>query len=97
MRKKRTPVTHNHELRSLANVGPATLGDLLSIGITSINQLAAHDPMELFHLLEEVSGHKQNICMLDLFCAIIHEAKTGERRPWHYYSALRRVHKTHNS
>ncbi|MDQ5940708.1 MAG: Pathogenicity locus [Candidatus Dependentiae bacterium] len=40
--------------------------------------------------LEEISGHKQNICMLHLFRAIVHEAQTGERRLWSYYSRLRR-------
>ncbi len=88
--KKRIPTSIPHELRTLKNVGPATLSDLLMIGITRIDQLATADPETLFHLLETKSGHKQNICMLDLFHAIIHEAQTGERLPWHYFSALRR-------
>jgi hypothetical protein len=59
-------------------------------GITRIEQLKTAHPETLFHLLETKSGYKQNICMLDLFHAIIHEAQTGERMPWHYFSALRR-------
>ncbi|MDQ5891057.1 MAG: hypothetical protein QG604_931 [Candidatus Dependentiae bacterium] len=87
---KRPRINSDHELRSLCNVGPATLGDLLSLGITSIAQLATCDPEQLFRELEQVSGHQQNICMLDLFHAIVHEAQAGERRSWSYYSKLRR-------
>lgn len=90
---KRARITTPHELTTLKNVGPATLGDLLSISITSIESLKTADPQELFFLLETVSGHKQNICMLDLFHAIVHEAKTGERIPWHHFSTLRRAQK----
>jgi hypothetical protein len=87
---KRPRITTPHELSTLKNVGPATLSDLLLIGITRIEQLKTAHPETLFHLLETKSGYKQNICMLDLFHAIIHEAQTGERMPWHYFSALRR-------
>ena len=87
---KRPRVEAEHELRSLCNVGPATLGDLFLIGVHSVADLAKRDPQEMFHALEKATGHKQNICMLDLFHAIVREGRTGERRPWHYYSALRR-------
>lgn len=89
--KKRQRITTPHELRTLKNVGPATLSDLLSLGITTIADLKTANPEELFDLLETISGHKQNICMLDLFRAIVHEAQTGERLPWHHFSALRRL------
>jgi len=79
-----------HDLRTIHSVGPAILGDLFFIGITSIDQLAKADAQTLFNLLETKSGHKQNICMLDLFHAIIHEARTGNRLPWHLFSAARR-------
>jgi len=87
---KRARIETEHELRQLCNVGPATLGDLLLLGINSIAELARQDPEEMFVQLEEITGRKQNICMLDLFRAIVHEAQTGERRSWSYYSRLRR-------
>ncbi len=87
---KRPRIENDHELRSLCNVGSATLGDLLLLGITSIAQLSEQDPEEMFWRLEEITGRKQNICMLDLFRAIVHEAQTGEKRLWSYYSRLRR-------
>jgi len=88
--KKRPRIETPLELRALKNVGPATLSDLLLIGITTIDGLKTAHAEDLFQLLETKSGCKQNICMLDLFRAIIHEAQSGERLPWHYFSALRR-------
>lgn len=90
---KRPRLETDHELRSLCNVGPATLGDLLLLHINSIAQLATQEPEEMFMRLEKITGRKQNICMLDLFRAIVHEAQTGERRSWSYYSRLRRATK----
>lgn len=87
---KRPRIKTPHELSELKNVGPATLGDLLFIGITTIDQLKTANAEYLFQLLETKSGCKQNICMLDLFRATIHEAQSGERLPWHHFSALRR-------
>jgi hypothetical protein len=50
---------------------------------------------ELYNKLEKVTGVKQNICMLDLFCAIIHEAKTKEKIPWWYFSKIRKGDKVY--
>ena len=82
----RPRLTDRHELRTLQNVGPATLGDLLKLGITSIAQLATQDADHLFNELERITGSRQNSCMRALFAAIIHEAKTGEKTPWRQWT-----------
>lgn len=77
------------ELLSLQNVGKAILGDLTQLGITRISQLATADTDELFTRLERLTDKKQNPCMWDVFAAIIHEAKTGEKMPWWQWTRVR--------
>ena len=86
---KRRLKTQN-ELLKLNNVGEKVLEDLKMLGIRKIEHLKYESPQELYNKLEKVTGVKQNICMLDLFSAIIHEAKTKEKLPWWYFSKMRR-------
>jgi nucleotidyltransferase/DNA polymerase involved in DNA repair len=79
-----------HELYALKNVGPATFGDLEQLGIHSIKELAKQDPDELFVRLQQLTGKRQDPCVWDVFAAIIHEAKTGEKRPWWEWSKKRK-------
>ena len=79
------------ELRDLKNVGKATLVDLHLLGIYSVKDLSLQDATELFHKMEEKSGKQQNPCVWDVFAAIIHEAKTGERTPWWKWTTQRKV------
>lgn len=80
----------NKELLSLKNVGKAVLRDLELIGIYSIEQLKTENPDTLFEKLQKITNTKQNPCVLDVFAAIIHQAKTGQAFPWWYFSRLRK-------
>lgn len=77
------------ELRSLMNVGPAVERDLLALGIRTIAKLAKQEPDALFRKLLRRNG-PTDPCMHDTFVAIIHEARTGEKRPWFTWSAERK-------
>jgi len=78
------------ELLTLMNVGNAVSKDLELLGITTIKDLAIQHPLHLFEKLEALTRVKQNPCMKDIFIAIIHEAKTGEKTPWWYWSSRRK-------
>jgi len=79
-----------HELRQLANVGPATFKDLEILGIHSVKQLAKANADELFERLQEITGQPHDPCVWDIFAAIIHEAKTGEKTPWWQWTKVRK-------
>lgn len=83
------PIPKN-ELFSLMNVGPATYKDLEILGITSIHQLSKEDPDELYARLQKLTGQRHDPCVWDVFAAIIHEAKTGEKTPWWQWTAIRK-------
>ena len=80
-----------YELLSLGNVGPATFKDLQLLGIDSISSLAQADADDLYHRLQIITESKQDPCVWDVFAAIIHEAKTGEKTPWWQWTAIRKV------
>ena len=73
------------------NVGPATLKDLTLLGITTLTQLAQADPDELYERLQLITGCKHDPCVWDVFAAIIHEAQTGEKRPWWHWTPIRKA------
>ncbi len=78
------------ELLTMMNVGPAMLRDLEMLGIKKIEQLRNQSADHLYEKLQRITGSKQDPCVLDVFCAIIHEAKTGEKLPWWHWSAIRK-------
>lgn len=78
------------ELLSLQNVGKATLDDLNLLGITTIDMLKKQDPNTLYTKLCKLTGNKQDPCVWDVFSAIIHEAKTGEKTPWWHWTTVRK-------
>lgn len=87
MTRKTTPP---HELLSLQNVGKVIFKDLEILGITSIQQLSMADPDELYARLQVLTGQKHDPCVWDVFAAIIHEAKTGEKTPWWEWTKVRK-------
>lgn len=78
------------QLRDLMNVGQATLNDLELLNIKDVEQLVASDPDELYTLLEKITGVHQDPCVWDLFAAIIHEARTGQKSAWWKWTLVRK-------
>ena len=78
------------ELLSLKNVGPATMKDLHLLGITTVEQLRYETADNLYEEIQKITKTKHDHCVWDVFAAIIHEAKTGEKTPWWYWSAIRK-------
>jgi Pathogenicity locus len=77
-------------LLSLRNVGPATLKDLELLGITTVEQLAKAEPDELYERLQRITGQRHDPCVWDVFAAIVHEARTGEKTRWYEWTEIRK-------
>jgi nucleotidyltransferase/DNA polymerase involved in DNA repair len=78
------------DLTQLMNVGPATYQDLTLLGVTSLAELAKADADELYARLQAITGKPHDPCVWDVFAAIIHEAKTGEKQPWWMFTKIRK-------
>lgn len=78
------------ELMHLRNIGPAMRRDFALLGISSVVQLARRDPDSLYVALARKTGQPQDPCVWDTFAAAIHQARTGEARPWWHYTPKRK-------
>lgn len=78
------------DLLALRNIGPAMRRDLDLLGISSAAQLSQREPDALFVALERKTGRSQDPCVWDTLAAAIHQARTGEARPWWDYTLERK-------
>ncbi|MBI3892040.1 MAG: mitomycin resistance protein [Candidatus Wallbacteria bacterium] len=81
-------------LRQLRSVGPATIGDLQLLGVTTVEQLARRRPADLYTSLCNKTGHRHDPCAEDVFAAAVAQARDpGLPRvqcDWWYWSRLRK-------
>lgn len=94
---KRSSSKELDELSRLKNVGPAFRKDLSLLGIKTISQLAKQDPDELYIRLQVITSAYHDPCVWDVFAAIVHEAKTGEKIPWWKFTPVRKQRQKNNS
>jgi hypothetical protein len=92
MKKKET-----RNLRDLYSVGPATVRDLKTLGITAVEQLVDQDASKLYDRLCRLSGKRCDPCMMDVLSAAIAQAQDPklpkEKRKWWYWSRIRKSRK----
>ena len=59
------------ELQILPGVGPSIAADLRSLGVRSVRDLARRDPERLYRRLCDLTGERQDPCVLYTFrCAV---------------------------
>ncbi len=83
------------QLADLISIGPAMLRDFELVGIRSVTQLAKQDPQKLYEKLGRAAGQHQDICVLDVFCAAVAQARNpqlpAEKCQWWYWSKKRKT------
>lgn len=87
--------TKPRRLKDLISVGPAFLRDFELVGIRSVAQLARANPRKLYEKLCKVTGQRQDICCLDVFSAVVAQARNprlpAEKCQWWYWSRRRKA------
>lgn len=78
-------------LQQLPNIGPAMADDLMRLGIINADQLATHDPDQLYDDLCRLDGTTHDPCVLDTFMAAIDAARGLPARPWWDYTPIRKA------
>ncbi|HZP64462.1 MAG TPA: helix-hairpin-helix domain-containing protein [Terriglobales bacterium] len=83
------------ELKSLVSVGPAILNDLELLGNRSVAALARRNPEKMFEQLCAAKGQAQDICCLDVFRAVVAQARNPklplEQCQWWHWSRKRKA------
>ena len=86
--------TQRRELKDLISVGPATLRDFDRLGIRSVTKLATQNPQALYDNFNRLCGQSHDICLLDVFCSAVAQARNPRLRPeqcqWWWWSKERK-------
>ncbi len=77
-------------LEQLPNIGPSIAGDLRLMGIHHPQELAGRDPLQLYQRLSQLTGRRQDPCVLDTFMAATDFMGGAEPRPWWTYTQERK-------
>lgn len=77
--------------QDLPNIGPAMARDFLLLGIATPQELAHHDPFDLYRRLEALTGGRQDPCVLDTFMAAVAFAQGGPPLPWWHFTEPRKA------
>jgi predicted RecB family nuclease len=95
MATKLSTQVRERTLRSLSGVGPIIEADLHRLGIQSVDDLAKADGTRLYHSLCEVTGTRQDPCVLDTFRCAVAQAKDPflpkEQTSWWWWSRQRKA------
>ena len=78
------------KLTDLPNVGPSLADDLRSIEIDAPEKLKGKDPYELYKRLCEVTGSRQDPCVLDVFMSVTDFMNGNEPKVWWDYTDERK-------
>ena len=86
--------TTARQLGDLISIGPVMLRDFELLRIRSVAQLARQNPQRMYEKLGRVAGQHQDICVLDVFCAAVAQARNSrlpvEQCQWWYWSRKRK-------
>jgi hypothetical protein len=81
-------------LRDLAGIGPAMEADLRTLNVHSVIELAARDGDGLYRTLCDLTGTRQDPCVLDTLRCAVAQARDAhlpsEQRNWWWWSRERK-------
>lgn len=77
------------ELRRIPGIGPSLAADLYSLGYRRPEDLAQADPEAMYARLEELTGQRQDRCVLYAFRCAVYFVATAHPEPeklkwWHW-------------
>jgi hypothetical protein len=82
------------KLRDLAGVGPSIEQDLHTLGVNNVAALALADGDDLYNRLCELTGKRQDPCVLDTFRCAVAQARNPalpkEQKNWWWWSRRRK-------
>jgi hypothetical protein len=74
-------MTMRDELEVLPGVGPSIAADLRGLGVKSLRDLARRDPERLYQRLCDVTGQRQDPCVLYTFRCAVYAARSRSPDP----------------
>ena len=78
-------------LRAIPNVGPKIAAELVKLGVTRLQDAAGRDPDEMYHELCAIDVKRHDLCVRDIFAAVVSYADGGSARPWWEFTPERKA------
>ena len=89
------PATDTRKLQDLRGIGRKMMEDFELLGIASVRQLKTQDADQLYARMCELTGLRQDPCVLDTYRCAIEQARNPdlpqEERDWWYWSRVRKA------
>ena len=85
-----TPRTGVSTLEDIPNVGPATSGCFVRLGITEPEDLPGRDPFQMYDDLCLAVGERFDPCVIDVFISAVRFMEGDAPQNWWYYTEGRK-------
>jgi hypothetical protein len=82
--------TRLKDFTDLPNIGKAMAGDFRLLGYRSPEQIAGEDPFEMYARLCEMTGQRQDPCVLDVFMSVTRFLNGERPKPWWEFTEERK-------
>ncbi len=77
-------------LTDLPNIGPSIAEDLRMLGIMAPQDLVGKNALELYDRLQQITGTRQDPCVLDVFMSVTDFMSGAVAKPWWSYTKKRK-------
>ncbi|MGH7581719.1 MAG: helix-hairpin-helix domain-containing protein [Gemmatimonadales bacterium] len=77
-------------LEDLPNVGPSIAANLRLLGVVRPSDLPGRNPYRLYRALCDLTGVRQDPCVLDVFISAVRFMEGAPKQPWWHYTAERK-------
>ncbi len=88
---KATTFKEVRKFQDIPNIGHAMSMNFDLLGLTKPQDLIDKDPMKLYKQMCQISGIRQDPCVLDTYIAAIDFMNGAPARPWFSYTKNRKV------
>lgn len=78
------------KFQDIPNIGPAMIRDFHQLGLKVAVDLKRKDPFILYKKMCQISGSRQDPCVLDTYMAAIDFMNGAPARPWWHYTKTRK-------
>ncbi len=78
------------KFQDIPNIGPAMARDFLLLGLKQPKDLQNKNPLTLYKKMCQISGTRQDPCVLDTYLAATDFMNGAEARPWFAYTKERK-------
>ena len=79
-----------NKFTDIPNIGKAMERDFIQLGFKEPFELVGRDPYQLFNELCQVTGKRQDCCVLDTFIAAVRFMEGGPPKKWWEFTAERK-------